>query len=674
MRKKWLLYDEDESNVKSLAEGLNISLVTAKVLCHRGITNIEEAAIFLDPENRQQFHDPFTMKGMPETIDRIIQAIKSKEKIFIYGDYDVDGISSSAVMVKALRRLGADVSSYIPSRDEGYGFNVPALQKIADRGANLLISVDCGISNVKEIEEVKDCLDVIVTDHHLPSEPINNAIAVIDPHQEGCNYPDKNLCGAGVAFKICQALNAKVKDIDYQSYTDDIDLVALATVADIVPLVGENRKIVYMGLKQMPQTTDIGLRALIEVAGLSGKKLNTNHLGYKLAPRLNAVGRLTCASKGVELLLSENQEEARYIAKELDENNDDRKDKEAKMVDEANEKYKELRKEYGGDLSSIVVASEKWHPGIIGLAAARLLEKYYLPTIVLSIQGEYARASCRSIEALHMKHTLDHFKDYFTQYGGHSMAAGFTMMTKDLEKFRNDFDSYVKQNLKEEDFIPVQKVDALIHPAELDIKLAQEIKKIEPFGVENPQPVFAYKNIKGVFPKAMGQEQNHLSFFIKSDNANSDIRAVAWNKASFIPLIENELIDITFEPEINDFNDKVSVQCMIKTIDPSAEGGIFPNRETMINIYKFLWHCSDELDYQPYDICQFNMRLRKSKYAAKNPKLNSTYIMLSAIQVFEELGLIQFNYCGDRFIMPKSSRKLNLDDSRFWRINHYQDN
>ena len=372
----------------------------------------------------------------------------------------------------------------------------------------------------------------------------------------------------------------------------------------------------------------------------------------------------------MELLLSEDQEEARNIAEELNEENDTRKNMETKMVDEANEKYKELRKERGGDLSSIIVADEDWHPGIIGLAAARLLEKYYLPTIVLSIQGEYARASCRSIEALHMKHTLDYFKDYFTQYGGHSMAAGFTMMTKDLEKFRNEFDSYVKQNLKEEDFIPIQKVDTLIHPAELDIKLAQEMEKIEPFGVDNPQPVFAYKNVKGIYPKKMGQEQNHLSFFIKSDNANSDVRAVAWNKSSFIPLIENEMTDITFEPEINEFNDKVSVQCMIKTIEPSAEGGAFPNRETMINIYKFLWHCANESEYKPYDICQLNVGFRKSEYAAKNPKLNSTYTMLSAVQVFEELGLIQFNSSGDSFIMPKSSKKLNLDDSRFWRINN----
>ena len=669
MLKRLLLYDEDESTIKVLIDKLNISPLTAKVLCHRGITNAEEAAIFLDPENRQKFHDPFLMKGMPVAIDRIIQALKSKEKIIIYGDYDVDGMSSSAIMVRALRKLGATVDFYIPSRDEGYGFNVPALKKLADDGNNLLISVDCGISNVKEIEEVKDRLDIIVTDHHLPSDPINNAIAVIDPHQEGCAYPDKNLCGAGVAFKICQALNAKIKNIDYQSYTDDIDLVALATVADIVPLVGENRKIVYLGLKQMSQTSNIGLRALIEVAGLYGKTLNTGHLGYKLAPRLNAAGRLAFAAEGVKLLLSENQEVAKNIAQKLDEENNTRKDMETKMTIEANDKYLELRKERGGNMSSIIVASEDWHPGVIGLVAARLIEKYYLPTIIISIQGEYARASCRSIEALHMKHTLDHFKDYFTQYGGHSMAAGFTIMTKDLEKFRNEFDSYVKENLKDEDFIPTLRPDALIHPVEFDIKLANEMTQIAPFGVANPQPVFAYKNVKGVYPKAMGQEKKHLSFFIKSDNSKSDIRAVAWNKASFIPLIENEMIDITFEPEINTFNDIVNVQCIIKSIDPAEKGSAFPNRETMINIYKFLWSYADESKYQPYDICQLNVRFRDSIFANKDSKFNSTYTMLCAVQVFEELGLISFNFDGSEYLMPKADKKFSLDESRFWRIN-----
>ena len=671
MQKNLSLIEDDDSIVKKLATGLNISELTAKVLCHRGITDVVKAEKFLDPENKQEFNDPFLMKGMSEAVDRIIKAINNKEKIVIYGDYDVDGMTSSAIMLRALRKLDATVEFYIPKREEGYGLNVPALQKIADDGANLLISVDCGISNAKEIEEIKDRFDVIVTDHHLTSDtPVEHAVAVLNPHQKDCSYPDKNLCGVGVSFKLCQALNMKINDVDYKDYVIDIDIVALGTVADIVPLVGENRKIVYLGLKQMAETENIGLHALMEVADVTGKKLNTNHLGYKIGPRLNATGRIASASKGVQLLITEDENLAKNIAQELNAENDNRKDMENRMVEEANEEYYKLRAKRGGDMSSIIVASENWHPGVIGLAAARLLEKHYLPTIVLSIQGEYSRASCRSIEALHMKDALDHFKDYFIQYGGHAAAAGFTIRTKDLEEFREVFDDYVKQHLREDDFIPIQEVDAFIHPSKLTLKLADEIEKIAPFGVENPQPIFACKNVQSASPRVIGQEQKHLSFFVRGVEGNSDVRAVSWGNAAFGPLIGNELIDITFEPEHNEFNGNASVQCMIKSISPSREGMPFPDRDAMINFYKFLKLHSDETEFKTYDIVKFSVEFKTSALANKNPKLNSTYTMQCAVQVFEELGLLQFNVIGDKFIMPRSSRKLNLNESRFWRLNN----
>ena len=678
MQKNWVLIEDDEAVVKELMTKLNISEITAKVLYHRGITTVKEAEIFLDPENKQEFNDPFLMKDMDKAVDRIIKAIDNEEKIVIYGDYDVDGMTSSSIMFRALKRLGAAIDFYIPSRDEGYGFNVPALQKIIDSGASLLISVDCGISNVKEIEEVKGYIDFIVTDHHLPSDPINNAVAVLDPHQEGCEYPDKNLCGAGVAFKLCQALNMKINNIEYQDYLTDLDLVALATVADIVPIVGENRKIVYIGLKQMEKTENIGLQALMEAANILGKKLNTNHLGFKLGPRLNATGRLASASQGVKLLITEDEMEAKAIANFLESENEERKNIENRIIEEANNKYRELRTEHGGDMSSIVVADENWHPGVIGLAASRLLERHYLPTIVISIDGEYARGSCRSINTLHMKEALDNFKDYFTQYGGHAAAAGFTIKTEDLKKFAADFDNYVKEKLtkeenekiNEEDFIPVQNVDAFIHPSELTIQLANEIEKIEPFGVGNPRPVFACKNVNAVSPKVMGQDKNHLSFYVKGIDGNSNIRAISWNKAAFLPLIENESIDIIFLPEKNEFNGEVTVQTTVNSISPSKDIGLFPDRETMINIYKFLWQYADREQFKPYDICQYNVDFKKSKFASKNSKLNSTYTMFCAVDVFEELGLIQFDVEGKNFIMPAPSKKMKLNESRFWRLNN----
>ena len=670
MQKNWVLIEDDVEVVKNLSDKLNISEITAKVLYHRGITTVETAKIFLDPENQQKFNDPFLMKGMTEAVERIIRAIDDKEKIVIYGDYDVDGMSSSSIMVRALRKLGAKVSFYIPSREEGYGFNVPALQNIIDKGATLLISVDCGITNAKEITAVKDNIDIIVTDHHLPSELIDNAVAVIDPHQKDCYYPDKNLCGAGVAFKLCQALNKKINDVDYQEYTTDLDLVALATVADIVPLVGENRKIVYMGLNQMKNTSNIGLRALLENINLFGKKLNTNHLGFKISPRLNATGRLATASQGVKLLITQDELEAKMISQSLETENNKRKEIEDTIIKEANDKYRERRSERGGDMSSIVVASENWHPGVIGLAASKLLERHNLPTIVISIDGEFARGSCRSINTLHMKNALDHFKDYFTQYGGHAAAAGFTIRTEDLQKFIEEFDTYVKKNLSEEEFVPIQDVDAFIHPSQLTLKLADEIEKIAPFGIGNPRPIFGYKNINAASPKVIGQDQSHMNFFIKGIEGNADVRAIAWNKAEFFPLIENEPIDIIFMPERNEFNGEVSVQVTVNSILPSKDFSSFPNRETMINIYKFLWQYADRTEFKPYDICKFNVLFKKSKFVSADTKQNSTYTMFCAVDVFEELGLIQFDYEGKNFIMPTSPRKLELKDSRSWRLNN----
>ncbi|MBR1859171.1 MAG: single-stranded-DNA-specific exonuclease RecJ [Selenomonadaceae bacterium] len=675
MQKKFILYDEDETLVKNLAAQLNITELTAKILCHRGITTVEDAKIFLNPETEQKFNNPFLMKGMDSAVNRIIQAINNKEKIVIYGDYDVDGMTASSIMLRALKKFNVQVESYIPDRQtEGYGFNILALNKIADTGVTLLISVDCGIANVNEIEEIQDRLDVIVTDHHLPFGEIDNAVAVLDPHQPDCEYPDKNLCGAGVAFKLCQALQMKINNIDFNDYTEDIDIAALGTVADIVPLIGENRKIVRLGLAQMMKTENIGLRALIDIAQLTNKKITAGHLGFRLAPRLNAVGRLTTASKGVKLLTTNNVNEADSLAKELDTENTIRKNKEREMLKEANQKYLELRKKYGGDMSSIIVADENWHAGIIGLAASKLVEQHYLPSIVISIQGAFARGSCRSISALHMKDTLDHFKDFFTQYGGHSAAAGFSIRTKDIETFSREFDSYVKDTLNETDFIPQQKVDVMIHPLKMTVKLADEIERLEPFGIGNPHPIFACQNVRCKYPKLIGKDKLHLSFQIQSDdkNKNAQIRALAWNMGLLESIIENDMIDVTFSPERNEFNNSVQVQCIINSIDVSQNTGLFPDREVMVNIYKFLRQNLDKTNFKPFDVFKLNKDFNRSTLANSNPDFNSIYTMLCAVSVFEELGLINFDVDGKNVCMPEITKKLDLSQSRLWRLNNTQ--
>ncbi len=643
------LINENPIDIKRLTDKLKISELTAKILIHRGITEPIDADLFLNP-HKQKFNDPFLMKGMTEAVARIFKAIVNHEKIIIYGDYDVDGMSATSILYRALQKLNAIVDFYIPDRSEGYGLNENALQKIIEKNFKILISVDCGITNHKEINKFKDKIDFIITDHHLPTEPLND-ICVIDPHQKDCNYPDKNLCGAGVAFKLCQALNK-----NFQDYTEDIELAALATVADLVSLVGENRKIVSIGLDKMQSTKIIGLRELMNVSNLGSKKLNSNHIAFKIAPRLNSTGRLALAETGVKLLTTESIQEAKNISKMLNEENEKRKEIENEIVAEAEAEYRELRKIHGGDLSSIIVANENWHAGVIGLAASRLVENHFLPSIVISIKDELARASCRSIPTFHIKNALDHFKNYFIQYGGHSAAAGFTMYKKDLEKFRDEFDSYVKNSLHDSDFVPNVNVDSFIDPSAFSVDLINELDKFAPFGVDNPAPVFAQKNISTAYPKVMGQEKNHLSFFIKGKN--SDVRAVSWNKANFAPLIENESLDIIFEPELNEFNGNISIQCMVRSIYPNQNPKEKIDRELLIEIYKFLKKNSNSNNFQPFNICKLFFEFKNC----------SAYTFFGAVTIFEELGLIQFN--GNDFIMPKpveKNRKKKLNESRYWR-------
>ena len=387
MQDNWIVGDNDDEIINSIAAGAGVSRLSAAIAFHRGIVDVDSARKFFDPEGAQEFYDPYLMKGMASAVERIIRAIDNGERIVIYGDYDVDGMTASTIMIKCLQRFGAKVGSYIPSRHtEGYGFNVEALVGLT-YDYDLLISVDCGISNNEEIAAVKNSLDVIVTDHHLPGDEVTNAIAVLDPHQPDCNYPDKNLCGAGVAFKLCQALNARLNGIDYKNYTADIELAALGTVADLVPLLGENRKIVRLGLRRMSDTPIIGLKELIAVSGLGGKKITAGHCGFSLGPRLNAIGRLERASIGLELLTTDDQNRARQLAQALDNENTLRKQIEAQMIAEADEEYQRQRQESGGGFSSIVIAKDGWHKGVIGLAASRLVERYYLPTIIRSARA-----------------------------------------------------------------------------------------------------------------------------------------------------------------------------------------------------------------------------------------------------------------------------------------------
>lgn len=658
MRKKWIVRESNPFDVKRISDETNISELTAKVLYQRGIRDAQAVKNFLEPE-AAPFNDPFAMKGMRAAVDRIKQALDAHEKICVYGDYDVDGMSASAILIRTLRRLGAQVENYIPDRSEGYGLNIPALQKISSGGADLLISVDCGITNEREIAAVKNSLDVIVTDHHLPAlDDVQSAVAVVNPNQRGCPYPEKNLCGAGVAFKLSQALMNDLRGVDVQSYTTDLEIAALATVADLVPLVGENRKIARMGLKIMRETECVGLNALLSAAGIGvNKKISAGHVAFQIAPRLNSVGRLQSASEGVKLLLTENPDEAKTLARRFDKMNQRRKDIESQILAEAEEKVRVMREERGGDLSTLVIAGAGWAEGVIGLTASKLVERYNLPTIILTTpDGILYRGSCRSIPTLHMKNALDTMAELFDQYGGHSQAAGLSIRADRVPEFAERFDRYVRQKLSDEDFQPILNVDALIDPAQITFDVAHEFDKFEPYGIGNPHPVLACQNVRGTAAKAMGKDGAHLSFSV-----GENIRAVAWNCGNLAPLIDTELIDLAYEPELNEWQGEVRIQCNVSSLEPAAQGEAVLDREQLLEVYTFLRKARGFTEY-------FNLCSLVRAFNNQTGKNLSTYTFDGAIKIFEELGLLIIYRDKRTFELPRPKNKLDLNNSRTYRL------
>ena len=661
MEKKWNIKNDDAAQVTKLAAAVGISELTAKILIHRGITSAADADKFLNAETAQEFYNPLLMDGMQDAVDRIILAIEGEEKICVYGDYDVDGMSAVALLTRALKNFGANVEFYIPARTEGYGINVPALKKIIEGGASLLISVDCGISNAKEISAVAGQMDFIITDHHLPPlEKINPAevVAVIDAHQENCNYPDKNLCGTGVAFKLCQALAQELENIPFAEYTADIEIAALATVADLVPLTGENRKIVRLGLNKMTDTNCIGLAALVKVAGYENKKISASNIAFQIAPRLNSVGRLKTANIGAELLLTDDPLKAAQIAEELEEANLERKEIEKKIFVQAEEKVEILRDDNGGNLWTLVVDDGRWNAGIIGLTASKLAEKYSLPTIIISTGEMISRGSCRSIPALHIKNALDTMADLFENYGGHSQAAGFSIPTKNIPALKKRFDEYVRKNLIDEDFLPVVEIDALIHPAQINLKIAEELEKLEPCGIENPEAILACRNVRCTESKIIGADKSHLSFVILADSEeNKNVRAVSFGNAKFANMLENSPVDIIFQPAIDSWNDEIFVKCFVNDIAPTCEDKIVLTREILADVYKFLKLDSEKI---------LNLQALTEKFNNSSKNFLSVQKMYTAVNIFLELGILKIR--NQNFEIPAVSKRT-LDNSRTFRLN-----
>lgn len=560
LKKKWLLKEFDKDRVVEISKKFKISPLTSIILFNRGIQDDAEIEKFLSKDINAMY-DPFLMCDMDKAVERIQAARKNNEKITIYGDYDVDGITAIAILYKHLAEMGISVDYYIPDRmQEGYGVNQDALDKIKSEGTSLIITVDTGITAVEECEYAKKIgLDVIVTDHHECKEVIPEVYAAIDPKRKDCKYPFKSLAGVGVVFKLIQALddNKSLPDL-MEKYAD---LMCLGTVADISPLVDENRIIVTEGLKRFKNTKNVGLKALIDVS-TNGKAITTSTIGYIIAPRINASGRLGCASRSVELFLTDSVENAHNLANSLCEENTLRQQTEQKMFKEAID-YIENHPEIKND-KIIVIPHEDWHHGIVGIVSSKITEKFYKPSILFAVDKDEAKGSGRSVSGFNLFDALEDSSDLLEKFGGHELAAGLTIKSENIEAFRHKINDYAKNSIEEAMLVPTILLDAAIKVPYITIDTVHEINRLQPFGVDNPAPSFAVKNIK-IHKISVMSEGKHLRMTLLKDGKYLD--AVGFGMGEYYHhLEEGDFIDVAFALDINDYKGFQNVQLILKDI------------------------------------------------------------------------------------------------------------
>ncbi|WP_287771046.1 single-stranded-DNA-specific exonuclease RecJ, partial [Megasphaera sp.] len=507
MEKRWQFAPFEEGLTSALTEQLHISPILAQILANRGIADVEEGRHFLQ-DTLNDMADPFLMDGMETAVRRLKQAVEDKERIVIYGDYDVDGITSTSLVYSVLRDLGASPQFYIPERQsEGYGLNEEALQHL-EHEADVLITVDCGISSYELVREFSPHLDIIITDHHEPPEKIPPALAVLNPKKPGCPYPFKELAGAGVAYVLCRALWQRCCNEDLAGYSD---LSALGTIADLVPLIGENRIIVRQGLELMKKGQRTGLYALLRASGLVDKEITAGRIAFTAAPRLNAAGRISHATKGVELLLETDDEKAAAAAAELSELNAERQDIEHTIAKEA---IAQIESRQQGRDGVLIASHEDWHVGVIGIAASRLVEKYYRPALVITISDGIGKGSCRSISGFNMYEALQSAKDLLIQFGGHTMAAGFSIKAENIEGLRERLLDYAKEHMTADDYIPLVHLDKELETPDVSLDMIAELSSLEPYGMGNSRPVFSLRNLTVEEIRPIGRDKQHVRIVV----------------------------------------------------------------------------------------------------------------------------------------------------------------
>lgn len=545
MNKKWEFYEENSEEIIDIAKKHNISELLTKILVNRGITDDKEIDTFLNP-TRNDFYDPYLMPDMDKAVERIIKAINNQEKVMIYGDYDVDGITSITVLKKFLEERGLKTGHYIPNRlEEGYGLNENAIRLIAEQKYTLMITVDCGISGIEEVELANQLgIETIITDHHEQSESLPNAYAIINAKRKDSQYPFRGLAGCGAVFKLIQAISLRL-GLEEKEFLKYLDIVCVGTISDIVPLVDENRVIAKLGLKLVAQTRNIGLRELILQSGY--KKIDSNTISFGVAPRINACGRMGYQEEALDLFLTNNIEEARKITARLNSYNLKRQTKEKDIFEQA---IKELEKEDIEKLNTIVLSGDNWHHGVIGIVASKLTEKFYKPTILICFEDNIGKGSGRSLPGFDLHEALVETSAYLEKYGGHEMAVGLSLKKEKYNDFKLAFEEIAKsKNIQQ--IIPVIKIDSIITAKDVNKKTIQDLEMLEPFGEKNKNPIFVYKNLKIDSIRALS-EGKHLKLTLKDDNLL--INAIGFNLGYLSEeYLIGDKIDIAGNLEINKY-------------------------------------------------------------------------------------------------------------------------
>ena len=569
---KWNFQNPTEEELlerDQLSKELGMSPILCLLLVQRGISSLEEAKKYFRP-NLNDLNDPFLMPDMEKAVKRINLALGNKEKILIYGDYDVDGTTAVSLVYKCLRPYSSLLDFYIPDRyDEGYGISFKGIDYAAENHITLIISLDCGIKAIEKIEYARSKgIDFIICDHHMPDDQLPAAVAVLDAKRLDSVYPYSELSGCGVGFKLMQAF-AKSNNIPAQRLDKLLELTAVSIASDIVPITGENRILAYYGLKQINSNPSLGLKGIIDICGLSGKEITISDIVFKIGPRINASGRMMNGREAVELLLSKSVEAARKRSENINQYNDERRELDKKITDEANTNIEDVQNIE--NQKPIVVYNPNWHKGVIGIVASRLTEKYYRPAVVHTKSGDLITGSARSVSGFDIYKAIENCRDILENFGGHTYAAGLSLKEENLEAFKERFLKSAAEEIIPEQMIPQIDIDETIQLKEINNKFMNELKKLAPFGPDNQKPVFCTRNVKDYSTsKLVGKDQEHIKLEIIDSTSDSPVHAIAFGMHEFFPYIkEMKPFDICYTIEENTYNGNTSIQLLIKDIKPS---------------------------------------------------------------------------------------------------------